>query len=293
LLRTVARRSFGANRVVMEEVPKAFYEFFANTYGDRWDVLLKSMGDAKQVRRCCFHPYCQPEITWLPGCHWGEDEQGALPHYQMDPASVLVARALGVKPNDKVLDMCAAPGGKSLVLLESLAEGGKLIANDISRARRFRLKNVFDAHVPLAIRDCVELGGKDGLRFGMQSPDSFDRVLLDAPCSSEKHLLEQPARMEEWSEARSKRLGKRQYGLLTSAGLALKRGGLLMYATCSISHWENEDVVRRFLDRKTGYSVSTLDFPAQAKAEAKEFGYQFLPDISGFGPMYCCCLQKH
>src|SRR5690606_34191383 len=121
----------------------------------------------------------------------------------MDPASVMVARALEAQSGDRVLDMCAAPGGKSLILIEALKEDGQIFCNDLSPERRERLKKVIQQYVPRDVRNRVWVTGKDGVQFGLKEPESFDRVLLDAPCSGERHILENATAQAEWSPRRT------------------------------------------------------------------------------------------
>lgn len=289
-----------------------FNSYFSSVYGERWpDLLAALQKKERQVLR--LNRWAAPapaqvedEVDWLPGCYWLNHEkperkdiapsgtdQGLSPFYIMDPASVLAARALEVTPGERVLDMCAAPGGKSLILLEALEDMGELIANEISSGRRERLKKVIQQYVPRASRDHVFVQGKDGLRFGISQPGAFDRILLDAPCSGERHLLESPGELSTWSPKRSENLAKRQYGLLTSALLALKPGGTLLYSTCSISPLENDGVIERLLEKKSDQVELALpDDPPSPFAERTRFGWIHLPDRCGFGPLYFSRLSR-
>jgi 16S rRNA C967 or C1407 C5-methylase (RsmB/RsmF family) len=243
---------------------------FALIYGDRWPALRAALLLAPERQaRTCFDGFAQ---------------------YTMDTASIRAASALQVSEQDRVLDMCAAPGGKALLLLE--AGPSQLIANEFSSARRRRLEEVVRTHVPPDALTRVKITGFDGNRFGLKTPGEFDRVLVDAPCSSERHLLEQ-GKIEVWTHARTKQLARRQYSLLCSAILAAKTGGTIVYSTCSISPEENDGVIRRVMDRK-GDQV-TLDPMAEdlQDLEKTEFGYQIFPDrAAGRGPMYISRLIK-
>jgi 16S rRNA C967 or C1407 C5-methylase (RsmB/RsmF family) len=212
--------------------------------------------------------------------------------YIMDPASVMVARALEVQSGDRVLDMCAAPGGKSLVLIEALAEDGEIFCNDLSPERRERLKKVIQQYVPRTIRDRVWVTGKDGVQFGLREANSFDRVLLDAPCSGERHILENAAAQKEWSPRRTENLATRQYSMLSAALLALKPGGRVVYSTCSISPAENDDVIRKLLKKKKT-EVKLLEAPLGIGGERTELGVSYLPDHCGFGPLYLAVVEKN
>lgn len=279
-----------------------FQSFFGKIYGDRWPILYKALQDnERQVRRHNFFAGSSPqdELPWLSACEWQTEqstpartESGLLDVYVMDPASVIVARALEVQDGDRVLDMCAAPGGKTLVLAEGLRENGELIANETSPSRRDRLMNVIRQYLPQGVRSRVWVKGVDGLQYGMREPEGYDRILVDAPCSGERHLLENPKELEGWTENRTKSLAQKQYGLMTSALLALKPGGRLVYSTCSISPYENDGVIERLLKKKSDqFEVVKVAAPTEFAEEA-EYGWMHLPDCAGFGPLYFVVLQK-
>ena len=144
---------------------------------------------------------------------------------------------------------------------------------------------------PRDIRDQLWVKGKDGLRLGLERPSSFDAILLDAPCSGERHLIENSKELSHWKEARTKGLAQKQYSLLCSAWLALRPGGRLMYSTCALSPLENDGVIEKFLKKKEGVEV----VPVKRRApdfEETRYGILYLPDRSGFGPMYSCLLIK-
>jgi len=214
-------------------------------------------------------------------------------YYAMDIASAVVANLLHIPPGAQILDMCAAPGGKSLVLAHKMQGQGSLILNEMSASRRARLKNVLQEYLTQNERDLLKITGKDAIRFGVEMPSSFDAILLDAPCSSEEHLLHDKIEMKKWSLNRSKKLASIQYGLLCSALLALKPGGHCIYSTCSISPLENEELIQKLVDKKgESFAIISPQFPSICKAETLKFGHIFLPDTSLMGPMYVCSIKK-
>ena len=223
------------------------------------------------------------------------------PIYLMDPASEIVAKALQVKASDTVLDMCAAPGGKSLILAEEMSfdakqnwhlPPGELICNEISEGRRDRLTRVLTEHVSKEKRMFLHVKGLDGNQYGLRQPGHYDRILADVPCSGERHLLENQKEFEAWPEKRTKNLSVRQYSLLSAAWLAVKVDGRIVYSTCSLSPIENDGVVAKLV-KKRAPAVLRLDFLKQYDfLEETEFGYQVLPDTCGFGPMYFSVLEK-
>lgn len=250
-----------------------FDSYFQKIYGERWEGLKQALlQPAERIQRSCFDGYAE---------------------YTLDSASVRVAQVLGVQPGDQVLDMCAAPGGKTLILLEALKGRGALVANELSSARRRRLDEVIRDHAPESMRAIARVTGYDGNLFGLKRAGEFDRVLLDAPCSSERHLLEDDAEMKEWKESRTKQLAKRQYSLLCSAILSLKPGGTVVYSTCSISPLENDEVIERVLDRKSDQVALDENVDDLLDLERTRFGFVIFPDrAAGAGPMYMSRLVR-
>ena len=209
----------------------------------------------------------------------------------MDPASVIVALALEAGPDEQILDMCAAPGGKSLILAENM-RGGNLISNEISESRRERLLRVFHEYIPKDQRLFINVKGLDANLYGLRMPDTFDRVLADVPCSGERHLLENQKEFSLWTEKRTKNLAIRQYSLLSAAWLAVKPGGRIVYSTCSISPEENDAVLTKLVKKRKPKILrpawlNELDF-----IEETEHGYRLMPDRCGFGPMYFSVIEK-
>jgi len=257
-----------------------FDSFFSEIYRGRWVSLRAALArPADRMSRPCFGDYAE---------------------YTLDSASIRAAQALKVRPGDRVLDLCAAPGGKTLILLEALCgpgpghdpTEGHLTANELSSARRRRLDEVIREHAPESARARVKVTGYDGNLFGLKRAGEFDRVLLDAPCSSERHCLEDDVEMKEWKESRTKQLAQRQYSLLCSAILALKPGGTLVYSTCSISPFENDGVVERALKRKSDLVCLDEETDDLADLEKTRFGFQIFPDrADGAGPMYISRLK--
>lgn len=288
---------------------KTFDDFYSSFWGSRWSSLKEALlAPPLKVRRYSF--FAAPDRALksfrvgLPrGCEAVEkatnveqtrvgDEELGL-YYVMDPASVLAARALpGLHGN--CLDLCAAPGGKSLILaerilLESAFSQSTLICNELSEVRRERLKEVLRLYVPRKLREHIWIKGRRAYAWAESQPESFDAILLDAPCSGERHLLQNKTEFENWTPRRSERLAQEQYSLLCSAWLCLKPGGFLLYSTCSVSHLENDGVIEKFLNKKTSELVNPqLEIPG----EVQKFGTIFLPDKSGFGPIYLTLLRR-
>jgi 16S rRNA C967 or C1407 C5-methylase (RsmB/RsmF family) len=284
---------------------KTFDSYYQNLFSGRWQDLRAALVSAeRQVARWNqFVPLATPPelgaaFTALPQSYLLKNSsdiprstENLLCYYVMDPASQFAARALDVQAGDAVLDMCAAPGGKTLILAEALRDEGELLANEMSEARRERLKKVIQQYIPRDVRDRVWVTGKDGGKFALTHKEKFDRILVDAPCSGERHLLASAKDLAEWSPSRSEKLAQRQYALLTAALLAVKPGGRIVYSTCALSPLENDGVIARLLKKKAGFRVLPAA-PPVPEAERTEFGLQFLPDRCGYGPIFYSVLEK-
>lgn len=184
-------------------------------------------------------------------------ESGAI--YVQNFSSMLPPALLQVEPGQEVLDLAAAPGGKTLHLAALMANRGRIAAVELAKSRFHRLRlNIERGNATL-----VDLYCKDGSRVGRQVPNRFDRVLLDAPCSSESRFdLAEPDSWRYWSEKKIQDMQRKQKQLLYSAVLAAKPGALIAYSTCSFAPEENEVVLAHLL-KKFGdeLSIESIDIP--------------------------------
>lgn len=248
----------------------AFDTYYENSYKERWvalkEALLKEKTEHYEIK-------------------------GLLTPYYLDEISYRVASSLPVKEGDTLLDMCAAPGGKSLSLALRLNGSGSLTLNDISPERRRRLKSVINSSLPEEKRHNITFTSFNAESWGVYEKGKYDAILLDAPCSSEEHVLKSDKHLLEWSPTRPKRLSLSQFSMLSSALIALKSGGYIMYSTCSINPKENEEVIKKLFQRHSG-EIIEVPFDIENK-EKREYGGIVLPDKSGGkGPMYSCLLKK-
>lgn len=166
--------------------------------------------------------------------------------YIQNLSSMVAPVLLAPRPEETVLDLAAAPGGKTLMLAGMMENTGWLSAVELQRERFFRLcdnlkhQGVTNAHTYMT----------DGRSVGKKCPLMFDRILLDAPCSSEARFkTHEPKSMSYWSVHKVKETSKLQRRLLLSAFDALKPGGKLLYSTCSFSPEENESPLQHLLER--------------------------------------------
>jgi 16S rRNA (cytosine1407-C5)-methyltransferase len=249
-----------------------FERYYSGVYGSRWEDLRESLLGKNDPL-----PY----------------ETGLTKPYMLDRASALAAQSLDLSAEGPILDACAAPGGKALVIASRMGPRSTLLANELSGERRRRLAKVLDEHHPPELRDRVRVAGFDAAAAGGRKSElrRFAAILLDAPCSSERHVLGSEKALAAWTPARPRFLAKRQWALLSSAFLMLQSGGSLVYATCALSPEENDAVVSRLLEKYGGEAL--VEKPPFAEGEATQHGRLILPDrAGGMGPMYVARIRK-
>ncbi len=176
--------------------------------------------------------------------------------YAQGLESMLAPLVLDPKPGWTVLDLCAAPGSKTTQIAALMGNRGTIYANEPVRNRHFRLKTVAEL-----MGAEVKLTAKDGRFFKGEAV--FDGILVDAPCSSEgRFCLDNPKSYAFWSVRKVREMAHKQKGLLLNASRLLKKGGTLVYATCTFSPEENEEVVMWFLKKTAGdFKLVPVDLP--------------------------------
>lgn len=175
--------------------------------------------------------------------------------YVQEPSASSAVAALAPKPGDRVLDLCAAPGGKSTQIAECLAGSGLLWSNEIVKNRaRILLSNIERMGVRNAVVSschpetlCSRLAG------------FFDKVLVDAPCSGEGMFRRNNEAIAEWSQEHVESCAIRQLSILNTASRAVRCGGTLVYSTCTFSIEENECVVNEFLKNNSNFILEKID----------------------------------
>ena len=175
--------------------------------------------------------------------------------YIQNPSSMVPPILLDPQPDEWILDLTAAPGSKTMQLAEMMGNAGRISAVESVRGRFFRLRDNLAKHGV----DNVQTYLKDGSRVWRQCPEQFDRVLLDAPCSSEGQFrAEEPRSWAYWSEKKIAEMGRKQRKLCYSAVRCLKPGGVLVYSTCTFAPEENEAIIDRAL-RQFGEALEVED----------------------------------
>ena len=177
--------------------------------------------------------------------------------YLQEPSAMSAVTALDVHIGDKVLDLCAAPGGKSTQIAADLQGSGLLVSNEIVSGRaKILVSNLERMGVGNAV---ITNARPDVICDEMQG--YFDRVLVDAPCSGEGMIRREPAAVSEWRLENHEMCAERSAKILDSAAIALKSGGIMVYSTCTLSAEENERTVDEFLNRHPEFSLVDIAVP--------------------------------
>ncbi len=250
---------------------EGFDTYYKNQFGSRWEKLKESLLD--ESRQVAYNENLQKS-------------------YYLDYASVQAGKALPPLEEGECLDMCAAPGGKTLVLSNSMGSAVNITANELSADRRNRLVKVLDEHLQAERRACIKISGYDASKMPKYIKNAYDRILLDAPCSSERHVLQNEKYLKQWTETRVKNLAQRQWSLLSAGFLMLKVNGFLLYSTCALSDIENDEVIARLI-KKYKAQVEIISIDDANGAEKTKYGNIFLPDKADLaGPIYFCLVKK-
>ena len=266
-------------------LPSKFIDEMKEMLGDEFDDFLASYDeDYYRGIRCNtlkitpseFEkkvPFVSEKVDWVQnGYYTSEDEQPAKHpyyfaglYYIQEPSAMMPASQLPVKPGDRVLDLCAAPGGKTTELGAKLKGEGVLVSNDISASRAKALvKN-------------VELFGIKNAVVVSESPDKlaerlegyFDKILVDAPCSGEGMFRKVHSIAKNWEQYGSQYYADIQRTVLPSAVKMLKPGGMMIYSTCTFSKLEDEDSISFILENNPDMELieSHKLFPHKIKGE--------------------------
>ena len=156
--------------------------------------------------------------------------------YFQEPSAMCAAAGLPIEPGDKVLDLCAAPGGKTAQAAAKLKGKGILVSNEIIKSRAMILSENAER---LGLTNAI-VTNETPARLAEKYPAFFDKIIVDAPCSGEGMFRKNPTAAVEWSEEHVRSCAERQKKILECAALMLKEGGLLMYSTCTFAPEENE-----------------------------------------------------
>lgn len=235
-------------------------------------------------------PFHLTQIPWVENGFYYEEEDAPTRHpyyyaglyYIQEPSAMTTASRLPVGPGERVLDLCAAPGGKATELGAKLFGEGLLVANDISASRvKALLKNIEVMGIPNSF-----LLNEVPAKIAEQFPAYFDKILVDAPCSGEGMFRKNEAACEEWNPENVRLCAERQDGILDCAASMLAPGGRIVYSTCTFAPAENEGSMTRFLLRHPEFHIVEVKKAEGMSAGVPEWAYfgekmgQVLPEIA-------------
>ena len=249
---------------IMKEMLKdEFDEFYQSYQTDTYTGIR--INPKKENTNLFFNEYINPDdkIPWCPDGYYTNKQliNGNHPYhlsgmcYFQEPSAMSVVEALPINPDDFVLDLCAAPGGKATQVGTKLGDCGLLVANEIIKKRA------------LVLAQTIERFGFKNAIVTNEAPDKlsdkfsdfFDKIIVDAPCSGEGMFKKEPQAVEEWSENHTKTCATRQKHILDCAYKMLRCDGYIVYSTCTFSIHENEGVIDYFLSKYPDMELSQIE----------------------------------
>ncbi len=261
------------------KLPEQFVEKMQGLMGDEFDSYLESYKKPRfyglRVNTLKISveeflkiaPFHLEPVPWTQdGFYYQEgDNPGRHPYYYaglyyiQEPSAMLPGAVIGVKPGERVLDLCAAPGGKTVQMAAQMKGKGLLVANDINTDRvKALVKN-------------VELCGVRNAIVLNETPDKlvknfegyFDKIMVDAPCSGEGMFRKDEDAIKSWEKYKCEKCCGMQWDILEQVDRMLKPGGVILYSTCTFSPEEDELMIERFLDKHPG-RYELLEIPKAA-----------------------------
>lgn len=184
-----------------------------------------------------------------------------------DASSYLAAKNLGAMPNELVLDICAAPGGKTAVLAEEMKNSGEVIAIDVHQ-HKIKLIDTNMKKLGIDIVKAIVMDAKNVNKQGRK----FDKILVDVPCSGYGVIRKKPEILYSKNRENIEELAKLQLEILNSAADILKDGGELIYSTCTITDKENTNNIKKFLEERKEFKVEKLYIPENVSGDYDNLG---------------------
>ena len=262
-------------------------------YGLRVNTAKISVEDFLKIS-----PFELTPIPWISnGFYYSEEDKPAKHpyyfaglYYLQEPSAMTPAYVLPVNPEDKVLDLCAAPGGKSTELGAKLKGTGLLVSNDISASRaKALLKNIEVFGIGNVVVTC-EYPEKLKERF----TGFFDKILVDAPCSGEGMFRKDNKLIKSWESQGPEFFAPIQKGILKAAADMLKEGGYLLYSTCTFSKEEDEDNIFEFLNEHEDFELEHIyEYEGFVRAYGMEEAIRLFPHhLKGEGDFVALLKKK-
>ena len=248
----------------MKEILGEDYEAFLagfdgqRQYGLRVNTLKMNLEEFERIA-----PFHLKKVPWISNGYFYEAEDVPAKHpfysaglyYLQEPSAMTPASRLKVQPGERVLDLCAAPGGKATELGAALQGEGLLVANDINTARArallrnlelFGISNSFVTNEPPHV-------------LAERFPEFFHKIMVDAPCSGEGMFRKNPAVVDSWQEKGPEYFSKLQREIIVQAADMLLPGGMMFYSTCTFSPLENEKTITHLLKERPDMEVMPME----------------------------------
>ena len=248
----------------MKEILGEDYEAFLagfdgqRQYGLRVNTLKMNLEEFERIA-----PFHLKKVPWISNGYFYEAEDAPAKHpfysaglyYLQEPSAMTPASRLKVQPGERVLDLCAAPGGKATELGAALQGEGLLVANDINTARArallrnlelFGISNSFVTNEPPHV-------------LAERFPEFFHKIMVDAPCSGEGMFRKNPAVVDSWQEKVPEYFSKLQREIIVQAADMLLPGGMMFYSTCTFSPLENEKTITHLLKERPDMEVIPME----------------------------------
>lgn len=277
------------------EYPQRFIERMTALCGDAWEfsgeqpqrglrvntlkATAEAVAKAVPLQRV---PFCEDGFAVAADHKAGADPlHHAGAYYMQEPSAMSAVTVLAPQPEERVLDLCAAPGGKSTQIAAALGGKGILWCNEYVPARaRILIQNLERCGVTNAAVTNLDTGV-----LCRALPEWFDAVLVDAPCSGEGMFRKEPDALAMWSEDNIRLCAERAAGILDNAAMAVRPGGRLVLSTCTFAPEENELQVAAFLRRHPEFTLQAIETPFGRRgfsaAELAAFGDGGNADLTG------------
>ncbi|MDD6492924.1 MAG: RsmB/NOP family class I SAM-dependent RNA methyltransferase [Firmicutes bacterium] len=254
-----------------DEYPAFLASYDSPKYQSLRVNLLKGSGEALKAKMDCLIK----NVPWATeGYYYKEDSRpGKYPlheagaYYIQEASAMAPAAYLGVQPGEKVLDLCAAPGGKSTQIAAAMQGQGLLICNEIHSQRARILSENIER---MGIRNAIVINHEPSC-LAERFRGYFDKIVVDAPCSGEGMFRKNEEAVLQWSPANVEMCGKRQDEILDYAAMMLRPGGRMIYSTCTFAPTENEGTVSRFLSKHSEFRTEPLKKYSGMEAGKPEF----------------------
>ncbi|GAW29035.1 MULTISPECIES: RsmB/NOP family class I SAM-dependent RNA methyltransferase [unclassified Carboxydocella] len=260
--------------ITAERLPREFVQRLEPLLGEEWPEFLAALAGESQhglrqnplkIQQAEWEKIAPFPLERVPWCREGyylqeEERPGKHPYYHaglyyiQEPSAMAPVEALEVQPGEKVLDLCAAPGGKTTQIGAKLQGKGILVANDNNPQR---IRPMVKYVETFGLTNCLIFNERPE-RLARHFPGYFDKILVDAPCSGEGMFRREPESMGAYQKFGPERCRQMQREILRAAARMLKPGGVMVYSTCTFNPYENEGTIQEFLQEHSEFQLEPV-----------------------------------